>query len=167
MQVDKWLWGGRAGLVGDAVARLRGGAHWGRAWRRKAVSEEVAKVRIDKWLWAARFFKTRSLASAGVESGKVQINGERVKPAKLLKIGDALTVRISQFVWEIAVLALSERRGSATDAARLYLESEQSRKQREEKSALLKIERQANPFPAGRPTKRQRRQIIRFNQGDN
>ncbi len=156
--------GGCAGLVGDAVARSRGGALWGRAGKCKAMSEEIAKVRIDKWLWAARFFKTRSLACAAVESGKVQINGERVKPAKMLRVGDAITVRISQFDWEIAVLALSERRGSATDAARLYLESEQSRRQREEKSALLKIERQANPFPAGRPTKRQRRQIIRFNQ---
>ena len=130
------------------------------------MSEDVNKVRVDKWLWATRFYKTRSLASAAVESGKVQINSERVKPAKLLKTGDALTVRNGQFVWEITVLELSERRGSATEAARLYLESEQSRKQRDEKSALLKIERQSNPFPAGRPTKRQRRQIIRFNQGN-
>ena len=120
------------------------------------------RVRIDKWLWAARFYKTRSLAADAVEGGKVQVNGERVKPAKGLKPGDALCVRNGPYAWEITVLALSERRGSAADAAKLYSESDESRKTREDKIALMKIERQSNPFPGGRPTKKQRRQIIRF-----
>ncbi|HKB82123.1 MAG TPA: S4 domain-containing protein [Burkholderiales bacterium] len=126
------------------------------------MTDSNIRVRIDKWLWVARFYKTRSLAADAVESGKAQVNGERVKPAKLLKSGDTLAIRNGHFAWEITVLALSERRGSAADAAMLYSESDQSKKEREEKSALLKIERQSNPFPGGRPTKKQRRQIIRF-----
>ena len=128
---------------------------------------EVSRVRIDKWLWAARFYKTRSLAADAVEGGKAQLNGERVKPAKAIKVGDALAIRNGHFLWEVTVLALSERRGSATEAAKLYSESEHSRKEREEKTALLKIERQSNSFPGGRPTKKARRQIIKFvrNQG--
>ena len=128
------------------------------------MTDSDIRVRIDKWLWAARFYKTRSLAADAVEGGKVQVNGERVKPAKGLKAGNTLAIRNGHFAWQIAVLALSERRGSATEASKLYSESDQSRKEREEKSALLKVERQANPFPGGRPTKKQRRQIIRFTQ---
>jgi ribosome-associated heat shock protein Hsp15 len=126
------------------------------------VSDADIRVRIDKWLWAARFFKTRSLAADAVAGGKVQVNGERVKPAKLLKGGDSLDIRIGHYIWQITVIATSERRGSATAAVNLYSESDQSRTQREEKIALLKIERQSNPYPGGRPTKKQRRQIIRF-----
>ena len=123
---------------------------------------ETSRVRIDKWLWAARFYKTRSLAADAVEGGKAQVNGERVKPAKVLKVGDTLNIRNGQFSWEVSVLALNERRGSAAEAAKMYSESDQSKMEREEKIALLKVERQSNPFPGGRPTKRQRRQIIRF-----
>jgi len=123
---------------------------------------EALRVRIDKWLWAARFYKTRSLAADAVDGGKVQVNGERVKPAKALRAGDNLAIRSGHFVWQVTVLALSERRGSATEASRLYSESDQSRSEREEKTALLKIERQSNPFPGGRPTKKARRQIIKF-----
>jgi ribosome-associated heat shock protein Hsp15 len=120
------------------------------------------RVRIDKWLWASRFYKTRSLAADAVDGGKVQVNGERVKPAKLLKPGDALSLRNGPYAWNITVLVLSERRGSAFEAAKLYSESEESRKAREEKVAMMKSERQSNPFPGGRPTKRARRQIIKF-----
>lgn len=120
------------------------------------------RVRIDKWLWAARFYKTRSLASDAVDGGKVQVDGQRVKPAKLLKSGDALSIRNGPYTWDITILMLSERRGSATEAAKLYSESDESRRIREEKIALIKSERQSNPFPGGRPTKKHRRQIIRF-----
>ncbi|SRR5258706_2170999 len=126
---------------------------------------EAPRVRIDKWLWAARFYKTRSLSADAVEGGKVQVNGERVKPAKVLKPGDAVSVRNGPYAWEITVLALSERRGSAAEAAKLYSESGESRKAREEKIAFMKIERQSNPFPGGRPTKKARRQIIKFVRG--
>lgn len=126
---------------------------------------EAPRVRIDKWLWAARFYKTRALAAAAVEGGKAQVNGERVKPAKLLKAGDALIVRNGPYAWDITVLALSERRGPAADAAKLYRESEESRKAREEKAALIKAERHSSPvYVKGRPTKKARRQIIKFTQ---
>ncbi|HWA13988.1 MAG TPA: S4 domain-containing protein [Burkholderiales bacterium] len=120
------------------------------------------KVRIDKWLWAARFYKTRGLAADAVEGGKVQVNGERVKPAKALKPGDVLAIRNGPYGWVVTVRLLAERRGSATEAARLFEESPQSRATREETAARLKAQRQSNPFPGGRPTKRQRRQIHKF-----
>ncbi len=123
---------------------------------------EGVRVRIDKWLWAARFYKTRALSAEAVEGGKVQLNGERVKPAKTLKPGDALLIRNGPYVWAITVRALDDRRGSATDAAKLYDESPESRKSRESVAATIKAERQSNPFPKGRPTKKQRRQIHRF-----
>jgi ribosome-associated heat shock protein Hsp15 len=131
------------------------------------VTDSDIRVRIDKWLWAARFYKTRSLAADAVEGGKVQVNGERVKPAKVLKPDDALSIRNGPYAWEITVFALSERRGSAAEAAKLYSESDESRKARENKIALMKIERQSNPFPGGRPTKKARRQIIKFTREQN
>lgn len=122
-------------------------------------------VRIDKWLWAARFFKTRSLAQAAVTGGKVKIADERVKPARELKIGDALSVRIGEYEWQVTVAGLSEKRGPAEEARKLYVESADSIARRVAQSA----ERKAfgEPFGArkGRPTKRERRQIIRFREG--
>ena len=126
------------------------------------MTDSDTRVRVDKWLWAARFYKTRSLAADAVDGGKVQIDGERVKPAKLLKPGDTLSIRNGPYAWEITVLGLSERRGSAAEAVKLYSESDESRMARNEKTAMMKVERQSNPFPGGRPTKKQRRQIIRF-----
>ena len=130
------------------------------------MSDSDIRVRIDKWLWATRFYKTRSLAAEAVDGGKVQVNGERVKPAKLLKPGDVLSIRNGPYAWDITVIALSERRGPAAEAAKLYSESDASRKTREDKIAMIKRERQSNPFPGGRPTKKQRRQIIRFIRDD-
>ena len=131
------------------------------------MTDERDRIRIDKWLWAARFYKTRALAAAAVEGGKAQVNGERVKPAKMLKAGDALIVRNGPFSWDITVVVLSERRGPAAQAAKLYREAEESRKAREEKAELIKAERRSNPvFAKGRPTKRQRRQIIRFTRAE-
>ena len=126
------------------------------------MSEPDIRVRVDKWLWAARFYKTRSLAADAVDGGKVQVNGERTKPAKLLKAGDVLSIRNGPYAWDITVLVLSERRGPAAEAAKLYSESDESRRIREEKIAMIKSERLSNPFPGGRPTKKARRQIIRF-----
>jgi ribosome-associated heat shock protein Hsp15 len=124
------------------------------------------RVRVDKWLWAARFHKTRTIAADAVDGGRVQVNGERVKPAKPVKPGDVISIRNGPYFWEITVLVLTERRGSAGDAAKLYSESDASRLAREEKIALLKAQRQLNPFPGGRPTKRARRQIIKFTRDD-
>lgn len=122
------------------------------------------KFRIDKWLWAARFFKTRSLAIAAVECGKVLVNDARTKPAKTLVAGDTLTIRLGPYQHVVEVLALSGRRGPAAEAQKLYRETEESRLRRE----ALAIELKAQPEPAahaGRPTKRDRREIERFKGG--
>ncbi len=120
-------------------------------------------MRIDKWLWAARFFKTRSLATDAVEGGKIKLNGERPKPAKAVKVGDQLEIRSGPFAFSISVLALSDKRGSATIAATLYSESEESQTARKTLAAQLRADAIATPFLRGRPTKKARRDIIRFN----
>ena len=119
-------------------------------------------VRIDKWLWAARFFKTRALAHAAVVGGKVKVGDERVKPAKELKIGDALSIRIGEYEWNVTVTALSDRRGPAEEARKLYSESEDSLARRIAQSAERKASGGVAGERKGRPTKRERRMIIRF-----
>ena len=122
-------------------------------------------VRLDKWLWAARFYKTRAIAADAVAGGKVQLNGARVKPAKTVKIGDRLLVRTGSYEWAVTVAAASEKRGPASEAQKLYNESEQSRLAREEMALQRKAERLAAPaFAKGRPSKRDRRRIIKFTQ---
>lgn len=129
------------------------------------MTEETGKLRIDKWLWAARFFKTRSLAADAVESGKVLVNEVRVKPAKAVAPGDMLEIRAGQYRYEVEVLGLSNKRGPAPEAQKLYRETEASRIQRETVAAQLKA--QPQPVFKGRPTKRDRRQIHRFQSGNN
>jgi len=126
---------------------------------------ESTSVRLDKWLWAARFYKTRSIAADAAGGGKVQVNGDRAKPAKPVKIGDRLVVRTGAYEWTVTVMELSERRRSASEAQALYEETEQSRLARGQKTAQLKAQRRAMPeFTRGRPSKRDRRKIIRFRQ---
>lgn len=123
-----------------------------------------AKLRIDKWLWAARFFKTRSLAADAVECGKVLVNGARAKPAKTVAVDDTLSIRLGPYLFEVEVLALSDKRGPAPQAQKLYRETEAGRAKREALAAELK----AQPKPSelkGRPTKRDRREIERFKTG--
>ena len=123
--------------------------------------DTVEKFRIDKWLFAARFFKTRSLAAEAIERGRVTVNDQRVKPAKTLAIGDKLIIRINNYQYDVEVLGLSNKRGSASIAQQLYRESDESR----EKRALLAARLKAQPQPfytKGRPTKRDRREIERF-----
>ncbi len=115
---------------------------------------------MDKWLWAARFYKTRGLAAEAIDSGKVEINGMRAKPAKALRPGDRLKIRREPFLYEIEVLAISSRRGPASVAATLYRETEQSLRARESLSAQIKLAAVARPL--GRPSKRDRRKIVRF-----
>ena len=120
------------------------------------------RLRIDKWLWAARFYKTRSLAARAVEGGKVKLNGERVKPGKELKVGDEIELRSGELHWLVEVRGVALKRGPAAEAALLYAESDESRVRREHMTAM----RRAGPRPAhdthGRPTKRDRRMIRRF-----
>ena len=121
----------------------------------------IEKHRIDKWLFAARFFKTRSLAAEAIERGRITVNGHRIKPAKVVAVGDMLTIRINNYQYHIEILELSNKRDSATQAQQLYKETEESRKQRELLAARLKIQPQPF-FTKSRPTKRDRREIERF-----
>lgn len=116
-------------------------------------------MRIDKWLWAARFFKTRSLAAQAVDSGKVQLNGERCKPAKEIRVNDALRIRAGETEWQIIVLDLSDKRGPASVAQTLYQETPQGRAEREEQAALRKLGKEPAREIKGRPTKRDRRRL--------
>ena len=122
-------------------------------------------MRVDKWLWAARFFKTRSLAQQAVAGGRVQLNGARTKPAHEVRIGDTVDVRVEEWRWEIQVKALSERRGPAEEARKLYDETDASRAERERRMDLRRWGAEPAATLKGRPTKRDRRRIEEF-EGD-
>jgi len=119
-------------------------------------------LRVDKWLWAARFFKTRSAAQQAVDGGKVKLNGERIKPAKDLRVNDELAISIGAYEWIVRVTQLSDKRGPATVARTLYAEDEASRISREEQIALRKLAAEPAQDRHGRPTKRERRQLERW-----
>ena len=119
-------------------------------------------MRLDKWLWAARFFKTRSLAQQALAAGRVQLNGERTKPAHEVKTGDRVVVRVNEWRWEVTVRALSERRGPAAEARKLYDETEASRAERLRLAELRRWGAEPAAALKGRPTKRDRRQIDDF-----
>ncbi len=116
-------------------------------------------VRIDRWLWAARFFRTRSQAKAAVEGGHVRLNGARTKPAKDVKPGDMLTIRRGFAEYTVAVTGLSDRRGNAAAASLLYEETAASEQRRDVETARRKMESAGLPASGGRPTKRDRRQL--------
>ena len=119
-------------------------------------------ARMDKWLWAARFFKTRALAARACELGRVQTKGQPVKPAREVRIGDMLQVTSDSGVFEVEVQAISEVRGPSAVAQTLYRETEASREQRLKVAAERKAMREFEQLPAGRPSKRDRRRIIQF-----
>ncbi|WP_211474421.1 RNA-binding S4 domain-containing protein [Collimonas humicola] len=121
------------------------------------MSKTVEIVRIDKWLWAARFFKTRTLASDAVDNGKVKLNDERTKPARNLKAGDTLVIDNGASVWEVEVLLLADVRGSAAIAQTLYRETEQSMARRSVVAKDRKFFKEPTMAIKGRPTKRDRR----------
>jgi ribosome-associated heat shock protein Hsp15 len=122
----------------------------------------ATEVRLDKWLWAARFFKTRRLAVEAVEGGKVQVNGQRAKPARPVLPGMTLSIRKDTLEWEIEVLALSRQRRPASEAALLYAEKPESRARREEQVRSRRELGAGLDLSGERPTKRDRRQIQRF-----
>ena len=122
----------------------------------------MISLRIDKWLWAARFFKTRSLAQAAVEGGKVRLNGERVKPAREVRCGDALEVVLAETRWEIEVVALSDKRGPAPQARLLYAESESGRLRRLAEAEARRLAVEPADTLHGRPTKRVRRSLSKL-----
>jgi ribosome-associated heat shock protein Hsp15 len=126
-------------------------------------ADDADRVRLDKWLWAARFFKTRSAATEAIAGGKVEVNGERAKPAKAIKPGDEVRLRHGPYEHTLIVRALAERRGSAVVAQGLYEETAASREARERLSAQLKLAPATFVYEEkGRPTKRDRRELSRF-----
>ncbi len=116
-------------------------------------------ARVDRWLWAARFFKTRGLASEAIQGGRVKVNGVRAKPAKVVRAGDRVELRMGELTWVVVVKGIAEKRGSAAQAALLYSETKESRERRD----LFLAQRRLAPVPGGdvrgRPTKRDRRRI--------
>ena len=114
-------------------------------------------MRIDKWLWAARFFKTRSLAQYAVAGGRVKLNGDRIKPAHAVRAGDALAVRVDEFEWQVTVRGLAERRGPASEAKKLYEESAAGLAERQRRMDLRRWGTEPASRLKGRPTKRDRR----------
>ena len=122
----------------------------------------VDKVRVDKWLWAARFFKTRPLATEAVSGGKVTINGARAKPGRAVSVGDTLSIRRGPFVFDVVVRGVTGRRGPAEIAARLYEETDESREKRSRLAAQLQQQRALRTAQRGRPDKKERRALIRF-----
>jgi ribosome-associated heat shock protein Hsp15 len=123
---------------------------------------ESAKLRLDKWLWAARFFKTRSLATIAIDGGKVHYDGQRAKPAKEIHVGATLRITRGTEVFEVIVRALSEHRKGAAEAALLFEETQESQQRRAETAAVHRVEFGVRERGEGRPTKRQRRQIRSF-----
>jgi len=130
-----------------------------------SVELDASKCRLDKWLWAARFFKTRSLATTAIETGKVHVDGDRVKPAKEVHEGQIIHIRNRDFEIEVNVLGLSNIRKGAPEAALLYLETEGSISKRENAKATGVGEHALRDRGAGRPTKRQLRDIKKFTGG--
>lgn len=127
----------------------------------------MERVRIDRWLWAARFYKTRSQAATAIDGGKVHVNGNRVKRSKMIEVGNTVRVSKGPYEFELEVLALAEKRGSATIAQTLYRESEDSQAARRAIAEQRALERAAAPAPIfkpqkGRPTKKDRRDMARF-----
>ncbi|MCX8602478.1 MULTISPECIES: ribosome-associated heat shock protein Hsp15 [unclassified Gilliamella] len=131
----------------------------------------MESVRLDKWLWAARFYKTRSLAREMVDGGKVHYNGQRTKPSKIVEIGAMLTLRQGFDQKTIQILAISEQRRPAAEAQLLYQETQESIAKREMVAQARKLNALTMPHPDRRPDKKERRNLIRFKnerqQGDN
>ncbi len=122
-------------------------------------------VRIDKWLWSARFYKTRSLAKKHVESGKVKIVGQKMKPSRAMNVGDELEIRKGEFTWHIEVLQLIEKRVSAKLAIHAYIETPESIKARESIITESKMVYSSAPRPAKHPDKKSRRELIKIKKG--
>jgi ribosome-associated heat shock protein Hsp15 len=120
------------------------------------------RVRLDKWLYAARFYKTRSVAAQAIESGRARVDDQRVKPSHAIKAGARISLSKDSLVWKVEVAAMSDKRGPATEAAKLYRESPESVAVREEEIARRKAAAASAPRTSGRPTKRDRRKLHSF-----
>ncbi len=130
--------------------------------KEETTNKSELKTRLDKWLWAARFYKTRQLAAEAINGGHVHLNGQRVKPSRVLQVNDKLSIHKTPFTFDITVEGLSSRRGPAKQAQLLYVEDEQSIKKRDEVAEQRKLNAAMMPHTERRPDKRDRRRIIRF-----
>lgn len=126
--------------------------------------EPPTRQRLDKWLWAARFFKTRKLAAEAITGGKIHLNGQRSKPGKEVKVGNHLSISKGSYRWDVTIEALSKQRRPAREASQLYLESPESHARRQARIVQRKTENDSSNQPETRPNKKQRRQIHRFKQ---
>jgi len=129
---------------------------------KKIKDDTEVKTRLDKWLWASRFYKTRQLAAEAINGGHVQLNGQRVKPSRVVQISDKLSIHKTPFTFEIIVENLSIRRGPAKEAHCLYTELKESIQKRETLAEQRKLNAAQYPHAERRPDKRDRRRIIRF-----
>jgi ribosome-associated heat shock protein Hsp15 len=130
--------------------------------KESTTAEDASRVRLDKWLWAARFYKTRALAVGAIEGGKIDVNGERSKRSKNVHAGDKIRIRMGPYEHVITVLGVSDRRGPASVAATLYEEEAESKKQRELMAAHVRAMNANTGYESGRPTKKDRRDIRRL-----
>lgn len=121
------------------------------------ISEPSSKQRLDKWLWAARFFKTRAVATEAIAGGKVHVGGERVKPSRQVRVGEQITITKGVDTWKITIMGLNEKRRPAKEATLLYQEDEHQREEREQLREMRRLH--GVQVPARKPDKRQRRQI--------
>ena len=139
-----------------------------RAMSRKTPAEvsDILRVRLDKWLWAARFYKTRALAHEAIESGRVRLDGERVKPSREVRLGDVLTLHINDLEWVVSVRKLSERRGPASEARVLYAETGESLAARLQAIEQRRLAVEPGSGIRGRPSKKDRRLIHRFTESN-
>ena len=126
------------------------------------MTETIDKIRVDKWLWAARFFKTRSQASQAVQGGKVHLNGQRVKPSRTVVVGDELRINKLEQLFEVTIRGINKYRRPAKEARELYEESDTSIKNREEQSQMRRLIRAPGAAPEKKPDKRDRRKIREF-----
>jgi len=126
------------------------------------MTTENAKCRIDKWLWAARFYKTRALAREAVKGGKVHANNERIKPSRNINIGDTLSISRNELIFVVVVEGINQQRRPAVEAQLLYSETQDSIRQREKVREAMKLASAATNYGDKRPSKKQRRSIVRF-----
>ncbi len=130
--------------------------------RKAKIKAELTELRLDKWLWAARFFKTRAIAVEAIKGGKVHLNNTRVKPSRLVHIGDQIDVTRGVDRYHCVIEGLNDKRRPAKEAQLLYVESEESRQKREEEQVMRKMQNASIVRPDRKPNKKQRRRIIQF-----
>ena len=125
---------------------------------------DINEIRIDKWLWTSRFFKTRSLATDAVNGGKVHLNKQRVKAGRLVKLNDVLSIQKESDLYEVTITAINKTRRPAKEVSSMYVEDEQSQLKRKQNHEMKKLASASRPVPRGKPGKREREQLRRFKQ---